>query len=177
MAFSHPYGKANVQASINDWFNTNITGAGLPAWMSSARVRYDWPDSDLISANGHTFSVVHLGADVAQTYQGRTVAAGQNGQTMRGLLEVDCWLSERQASASAQIRLNQMGDMVTYLFTSGRQVPIKNLYASMTSPPTLSAIVRVGMAEEQTVQPDPNPDIRRKRYLVDYTWVERVTGT
>jgi hypothetical protein len=177
MAFSHPYGKANVQASVNDWFRTNLTGAGLPAWMGSARVAFNWPDADLISGAGHVFSVTHLGSDVAQIYQGRTVADGQNGQTMRGLLEVDCWLSERKASASAHLMLGQMGDMVTYLFTSGRQVPIKNLYASIASPPTLSATVRVGQAEEQSVQPDPNPDIMRKRYLVGYQWVERVTGT
>jgi hypothetical protein len=177
MAFEHPYGAANVQASLNAWFNTNLTAAGLPAWMNSARVAVYWPDEDLFSGAAHVFSVVHLGHDVTQTYQGRTVANGQNGQTMRGLMQVDCWLSERRASASAHLMLHQMGDMVTYLFTSGRQVPIQDYYSSITSPPTLSATVRVGMAEEQSVQPDPNPDIMRKRYLVDYRWVERVTGT
>lgn len=177
MPFSHPYGAYNVEGSFNGWVLTNLTGAGVPSWMPSARLLFDWPEQSLVSGySGHAFTVTHLGApEVVERYQGRVVMGGSAGQKMMNLAEINCWVSKQQAGGSYMQRLRQMGDMVEYLFTSGREVEIKNLYTSTANATGIKALVRLSPAQGQTItNPDPqNPDLFRRRYTVAYSWVER----
>lgn len=178
MGFSHPYGAYNVEGTLNEWFKTNLTAWGVPAWMPSARVEFDWPEKNLISGySGHTFTVTHLGApEPIQQYQGRVSVGNSAGQTMMNIVEINCWVSKQQAGGQYEARLRQMGDMVTKLFTSAREVEIKNLYTGLAAPTGIKALIRLSPAEGRTVvNPDPgNPDYHRRRYQVTYTWVERV---
>lgn len=175
MAFEHKFGVYNVEGTLNNWVNTNLTGAGVPAWMPSARVVFDYPESKLIDGHsGHAFSVTHLGAEVIGRYEGNNTVGGSAGQMMQGIMEVNAWMSKQQAGAAWPARLRQMGDMVGYLFTSGQQVEITNLYTSTAAPSGVGGLINVGQAEEAAVAPDPNPDIMRRRYLVRYRWVERI---
>jgi len=176
MSFSHVYGEYNVEATLNEWFIDNITAAGVPAWMPSARVIFDWgKENPVISGySGHAFSVTHIGHDPVMTFQGRNTVGGSAGQRMEGEMIVNCWVSRGQAGASHPARLRQMGDMVRTLFTSGREVEIKNWYTGASAPSGIGALVRVGEAARQAVAIDPNPDIVRQRYSVMYQWIERV---
>lgn len=177
MTFAHEYGTFNVQGSLNNWFVDNLTGAGIPSWMPSARIKFDHPEPPLLSGySGHTFSVDHMPVELAASYQGRHVGKGEKGSTMQGGMAINCWVSREQAGNSYQQRLRQMGDMVSLLFQSGQSVLIGDYYEATASPATLTAIVRVQPARETIVPPDPNPDIVRRRFLAPYNWVERVTG-
>ncbi|KKK68486.1 hypothetical protein LCGC14_2943550 [marine sediment metagenome] len=177
MAFEHPYGSYNVQGSLNEWFRVNVTGNGIPAWMPSAFIHYDFPETGLISGHsGHAFSLTHQGADPIQQYQGRIVGDGQRGTLMESTLEVNCWLSREKAGGAYTHRLRHMGDMVSYIFQSARDVPLTNVYGSTTDPENVTALIRIKPANEQPVLPDPNPDIVRRRFLIDYRWLERVSA-
>jgi len=178
MPFAHPYGTNSVEGSFNAWVRVNLTGAGIPAWMPSARLLFDQPEGALISGHsGHAFTVAHLGApEVIGRFQGRVVQGGSAGQQMGNIAEVNCWVSKQAAGNAYQQRLRQMGDMVEYLFTSGREVAISNLYTGAGVPTAIGALIRLSPAQGQTVQnPDPaNPDYYRRRYTVNYWWIERV---
>ena len=178
MTFSHPYGTYNVEGSFNNWFETNITGQGLPSWMPSARVVFGWDEeTPIISGySGAAFSVAHLGNEPIQEYQGRRVGAGAVGHTREGMVDVSCWVSKQQAGNAYTQRQRQMADMVHHLFASAREFEITDLYGSLSAPTGIGALVRLQGAAEVDVAPDPNPDIQRRRFLVTYSWVERVTG-
>ena len=177
-AFSHPFGSYNVEGSLNDWIRVNLTAWGLPTWMPSAKLVFDWPEDKLINGySGHAFTVAHLGApEPMERYQGRGVDINSAGQKMMNIVEVDCWVSKQAAGGAAQGRLRQVGDMVEKLFSSGREVQIKNLYTGTASATGLNALIRLSPAVGQHVSnPDPNnPDLYRRRYLVTYWWIERV---
>jgi hypothetical protein len=180
MPFSHPYGAYSVEGSFNEWVRKTITAAGTPAWMPSARVLYDYPEAPLISGYaGHAFTVQHLGPpEPMQVFQGRRTQPGTIGQAMTNLAEVNCWISKQAAPGVYQQRLRQMGDMVEYLFTSGREIPLTNLYTGAAAPTAIGALIRLTPAVGQPVQnPDvKNPDYLRRRFTVAYWWVERVSG-
>lgn len=175
MVFTHAYGAYNVNASLNTWFQANITAAGLPAWMPSARVVFDYgQETPIISGySGHAFSVAHLGADVAEQYQGRNSLGGSAGQRMAGIMEVNCWVSKQAAGNAYTQRLRHLGDMVTTLVTQTKAVRLTNYYTSTAAPSALPVLVRLENWEEVAVGEDPNPDIRRKRFLIDYSWLDR----
>lgn len=178
MVFQHPYGTYNVQGSLNEWFRVNVTAAGIPAWMPSARVLYDWPATGLIDGHsGHAFTVTHIGPDPIGSYQGRTVGDGQRGTNMLGIMEVNCWADKQIAGESVTKYLRQMSDMVSYLFISARSVDIKNIYGSTTDPANVTAIIRLEAGRQVGVGPDVNLDIRRQRFLTNYTWLERASAS
>lgn len=175
MSFEHAHGKYNVEGTLNNWFATNIAGAGLPPWMPSARCVYNWPQKDLISGySGHAFALNHLGAMSVQQYEGRNTIGGSAGETRQGLWEINCWVSRQVAGERYTERLRHMGDMVTNLFMSARYgVEITNLYTSTAAPSGIGALVRLYDVEEMATLPDPNPDMMRRRFLVRYRWLER----
>jgi hypothetical protein len=176
MAFSHVYGAYNAEGSVNEWFQTNLTAWGVPSWMPSARVLFDVPRDALHSGySGHAFSVIHLGEpEVLETYQGRHTIGGSAGQRVGNLMRVDCWGSRAVMGESYPMKMRQMADMVTYLFSSGREVVIKNLYTGAQAPSGIGALVRLSPAEGVSVAPDPNPDVVRRSFLARYWWIERV---
>lgn len=176
MAFEHPYGRYSVEGTLNNWFNTNLTANGIPAWMPSARVVYDYPETPLISGyGGHAFSVTHLEPEPVQMYQGRNTFGGSAGQTMEGTMDISCWVSKQQAGGGYAQRLRQMADMVGALMTSAREVVLTNLYTGAQAPSGIGELIRVGEPRGVPVtNPDVrNPDLHRRRILTTYRWIER----
>ena len=175
MAFSHTYGQYNVETTVNRWIDTNLTAQGIPAWMPSARVLFNYPETRLISGHsGHAFTVSHLGSETIESYQGRNVD-NRLGVTKAGIVEVNVWVSKSAAGGRVMQWSKQAGDMVSYLFTSGRETEIVDAYGSVSSPTGVGAIVRFHTPEQAGVSnPDPdNPDLIRRRYLLRYQWIER----
>jgi hypothetical protein len=175
MAFSAQWGVFNVEASIGDWFVSNLSSAGLPAWMPSARIIFDWgKDNPLISGySGHAFSLQHQGSDAIASFEGDNVGAGQHGHMRRGMLEINVWISRQQAGEAYQARMREAVDMVARLFASGSYIPINDYYSSTANPPSMTAVVRLDDPQYVPVVPDPNPDIFRTRILVPYSWTYR----
>ena len=176
MSFSHPYGTYSVQGTLNRWLETNLTAKGIPTWMTTARVVFDYPRESLFGGSGWAFSVTHFDADPVGAYQGRHVGEGEVGTPMQGMMEVSCWASRQHASGAAPQWIRQMGDMVSHLFASAVNVPLTDLYTDPAGASGLTALVRVQPARHAPVVPDVNPDVVRRRYLVNYSWIERVSG-
>jgi hypothetical protein len=177
--FNHPYGEYNVESTVNEWFRINLTANGTPYWMPSARVLYNYPETNIISGySGHAFTVAHLGAVGLEGYQGRTVSGNQKSVPMEGILQVDCWMSKSAASNYHNQWLMQCSDMVGLLFASARETRITDVYASTGGPNELTALVRFHSPERVEVpNPDPeNPDLIRRSHLLRYQWEQRFSG-
>ena len=173
--FSAGAGTYNVEGTVNEFFRVNLTANGIPTWMPSARIVYDWGvEHPLISGHsGHAFSLVHGDSRVVQEYEGNRADNGSAGHTREGIAEVNVWISKQAAGHAYTQRLRQATDMVLDLFTSGISTGLGDIYGSTATPANLTALVRFGRPEMIAVAPDPNPDIMRTRIRIPYRWVMR----
>ena len=170
---AHPGAFYNVAGSFNNYVSIQITGAGLPAFMPSAVVNFEYPTLPLTFPS---FSVTHLSTDGESISEGQNLDGGYRGYRRRGLAEISVWESV-QRSSGAQIRnVQQMRDMVTRIFATGAAFAILDLYAGTASPAGTTAVVRCGPSRDAPGVQDQNPDITRRRVLVSYEWLERVTA-
>ena len=169
----YPGAGYNVAATFNQFFRVQLTAAGLPAWLSSAVVNYDFPQQPLTFPS---FSVTHLGSDPREVAQGRHLDPGWKGVEQIGLADVRCWESVRGASGAHGRNLAQMRDMIARVFATGAATPILDVYGTTANPTGNGTIVRMGPAREVGQGPDPNADITSRRFIVQYSWLERVTA-
>lgn len=174
MAFTaHPGAAFNVEGSFNNFFATQLTAQGLPGWMPSAVVNYDYPNRPLTYPS---WSVTHLGALPVEVAQGRHLDEGWRGARQNGLVEVNCWESEQRASGQAYLHIRQMRDMAARVFATGAAIAILDIYGSTANPTGNGTIIRAMPVEDGVMPTDPNPDVIRRRLLVRYNWLERATG-
>ena len=174
MPFTAHYGAAyNVEGSFNNFFRRNLTGAGLPTWMSSAVINYDYPRKPLTFPS---FSVTHIGATPFAIAEGNVLDAGYRGVRQVGLAEIDAWESITRDPTGYQRNIRQMRDMVARIFATGAAIDILDVYGTTASPTAIGALIRARPAETIEAPPDPNPDIVRIRMLITYNWLERVSG-
>jgi hypothetical protein len=156
MSYTAQIGAAlNAEGSFNDHFAKQITGAGLPAFMPSAVVNYQYPYQSLTYPS---FSVSHLGA-VPVVYH-RDLGDGTRAAHMVGQAQVDCWESYNRASGQAAYNL----------------LPMLNVYGSTATPTANGTLVRAEPAEYSHSPPDQNPDVMRSTLIVRYSWEERVSA-
>lgn len=176
MTFSYPFGASNVQSTVNQWFVTNVTGAGSPSWMPSARVVFNWGvETPLFSGySGAVFSIGHYGQRDIANYQGKTVDNGSAGVTKAGQMEINCWINKGLAGQSYYSRLLTMGDMVSRLFTVYNTIPLMDVGASvMTAPSATGRVVLTDVEYQQPQVDSVNPDVWRIRAVAGYWWTER----
>ena len=173
MAFTAHIGAAyNVYGSFNEFFRTRITSFGLPAWMPSAVVNYDYPRRPLTYPS---FSVTHLGATPFEIAEGNRLDDGFIGVRQVGLAQIDVWDSITRDPANYKRNVAQMRDMVARVFATGAAIEIRDIYSATANPSATNALIRARPAETTQTPPDPNPDIVRIRMLVGYNWLERVS--
>lgn len=174
--FSANYGEYNVAGSFNQFFVNQITAFGVPAWMPSARVVFDWgTESPLISGySGHAFSVAHLENVNAASYEGKVVDNGSAGEMRRAQVEINCWVSRQIAGNNHIARLRQMRDMVNVLFLKNNWFNIYDVASATANPPSVTARAALDNIDFTNPQADPiNPDIFRVRGVAGYFWTER----
>lgn len=169
----YPGSQLNVEGSFNNFFETQLTAKGLPTFMASAVVNYDYPVKPLTFPS---FSVVHLGAEQGQTFQGHAVDGGWRGDEKVGLAQIDCWESYNRASGNHIYNIRVMRDMAARVFATGAAINILDVYGSPNAPTANGTIMRCDSVTHQPAPPDPNPDIVRARLLVTYKWIERVSA-
>lgn len=174
-AFSGHVGAAlNVEGAFNDYFASHITANGLPAWMPSAVVNFEYPDQPLTYPS---WSVTHLGSQVTEVAEGRNLDNGFRGSRRDGLVEIDCWLSFQAASGQADLQIRTMRDMAMRVFAGGPSINILDVYGTTANPTANGTIIRTSPAEDAGRIPDPaNPDVVRRRLVLPITWLERVTA-
>jgi len=174
-AFSGHVGAAwNVEGSFNDYFARNITANGLPAWMPSAVVNYEYPDKPLTYPS---WSITHLGSEVREVAEGRNLDRGFQGSQRVGLVEIDCWVSVLGASGQPDYQVTQMRDMAMRVFAKGPSIPVLDVYGTTGSPTANGTIIRTSPAKDGARVMDPNPDVIRRRLILPINWLERVTAT
>ncbi len=174
MAFTAQIGSFyNVAGSFNDFFEKQVTAKGLPAWMTSAIVNFDYPQIPLIFPS---FSVTHLGHAPREVAQGRNLDEGWRGAEQVGLAEISCWESYARASGLHVRNLQQMRDMAARVFATGAGISILDVYGSTASPTSNGTIIRADPAQAAPAAADPNPDVLRMRLLVKYSWLERTSA-
>lgn len=175
MAYTAQPGAAlNVEGSFNTFFNTQLTGKGLPAFMPSAVVNANWPQQPLTYPS---FSIVHMGSEAVEPTEGRHLDPGFQGQKRMGLAEISCWESYQRASGNHVANMLIMRDMAARVFATGAYMPILDVYGTTVNPTGNGTIIRANPVNEVVVEQDPNPDVLRKRLLVQYSWYERVSNT
>ena|SRR3990167_11487541 len=174
MAFTaHPGAHYNVRGSFNSYFQDRLTALGLPDWMPSAVIHFDYPRRPLTFPS---FSVTHLDATPVEVAQGRHLDPGWRGAKRVGTIEINVWESEERASGAHDRNAQQMADMVARVFATGAVVPILDVYGSTASPTSNGTIARARPATLAPFAADPNPDVVRLRLLVNIDWLERVTA-
>lgn len=170
---AQPGAEYNAIGSFNNFFEAQLTAKGLPAWLGSAQVMWDFPQEPLPLPS---WSVVHLGSEPVEVAQGRNLDPGWKGVQRVGLAEISCWLGFFSAQGSAWAYLRQMRDMAARVFATGASFPILDVYGTTVNPTGNGTIVRAAPARETPVGQDPNADVMRSRLLVEYRWLERVTA-
>ena len=174
MAFTaHPGAVFNVEGSFNNHFATWLTAQGIPTWLSSAVVNYDYPNKPLTFPS---WSVTHLGASPVEVAEGRHLDPGWRGAMQIGVAQIDCWESEQRASGQSYLHIRQMRDMAARVYATGAAIAILDIYGSTANPTANGTIIRANPAGDAPIPIDPNPDIVRRRLTVTYRWLERATG-
>lgn len=163
----------NVEATLNNWFNSQITGLTKPSWLPSFTVVFDEPEQAISTPS---VSVYHLGGTSRKRYQGNRVGEGKTGAAAFGLMDVSCWVS-RQDSVSGQAvwaaQLRTLRAYVGEVFAGVTRLALVDYFSDPNNPTNSGYTVRFGDLEYQSTAPDPNPDIERARYLIRYDWTLR----
>lgn len=170
---AHPGSEYNAVGSFNDFFYKQVTAKGLPAFMPSAVVNFDFPQSPLTFPS---FSVSHLGSDLLQIAQGNHLDDGWRGYERVALAEISVWESYQRASGNHWRNVRIMRDMAARVFGTGAAIPILDVYGSTAAPTANGTILRAGAVTDSPVPTEPNPDIIRLRMTVEYHWLERITA-
>lgn len=170
---AQPGAVVNVEGSFNDFFMTQLTAKGIPAWLPSAVVTPDWPDKVITYP---MWSVIHLGSEMQEIAQGRSLDPGWRGARRVGLAEIDCWASDMNASGSGNLYVRTMRDMAARVFATGASFAILDVYGTMTNPTGNGTIVRASPVNDAGRMPDANPDIHRRKLTVQYNWLERASA-
>ena len=161
----------NVEATLNNHFRTQLAAVTRPSWLATMpAITSSNPEA---AANLPAFSLYHLPVGVYDKWQGRAVGEDKQGAEAVAIMEINAWVSRRDADWQAKLRT--MRDMVetVYINASNASVIIKDYAANRASPSDTSYLIRLDkMAAVQTA-PDPNPDIERVRVLITYSWIYR----
>lgn len=167
--FTWPVGAFNVQGSLNYAFQNNIN-TNLPGWVSASfPVIFNYPDEPLVFP---CFSVTHLGGFDEPLSEGDLVDAGLRGQRVNAIAEVSAWQSAKD-NYNWPRDLVVMRDMVKKLFGGTRTIVVADYYSSPSNPSNTNYVIRIERVDEVAFAPDPNPNVKRKRLLVHYYYVER----
>jgi hypothetical protein len=180
---SHPFGFANVTASINYFLKQNL-GTNLPDWMTfnygvtqPRTLNFYWPDQPL---NFPSFSVTHHSSDPVGEYEGDRADGIYKAIERQGLMEINCWVLEviqnkdgsQTKNQNWMLQLQQMRDMVFLLFQQNRSITLYDC-SNPNSLQDLHALIRVRDIRDTILIPDPNPAVKRVRIIITFRWKER----
>ena len=170
---AHPGSEYNVIGSFNDFFATQITAKGLPGFMPSAVINFDFPQSPLTFPS---FNVTHLGAEAGIPTQGYHLDDGWRGIERIGLAEINVWESYSRAAGAHWRNVRIMRDMAARVFATGAAVAILDVYGTTGNPTGNGTILRAMPVTDSPLPNEPNPDIIRARMICEYRWFERATA-
>lgn len=163
----------NVEASLNAHFNTSLTAITRPSWLSTMpTIEMTMPETGITPP---AFSFSHIDVGTEATFQGRNVhsTGALSGVTQRAIMEINCWVT-RANNGSWLGQLNTMRDMCYTVFSNTISVVIQDYVSDLATPSDTVFLVRLDGIHTVATGPDQdNPDIERRRILIDYHWVYR----
>lgn len=171
MPFALTTGQYNVKATLYAWLAVQIA-AYKPDGITTALVVVDFPEQPLTAP---VWSLSWLGTIPDAPYQGGNVGSGQYGGAHTGMLEINCWVTLRMTNWSGL--LDQMSDTLLKAVAAnkanGSAVVIRDFYTSATAPAETAYRVTLGELDARTPPYDPNPDIKRRRFILPVRWIVR----
>lgn len=169
----------NVIATINKSLETAVSGFSLPAWLPTRpTVAFDWNDAALTAPS---FATIDIPVIDSNEYQGMHVGSGKRGYKSLNIFEVSCWVSqnnitENTPNVSWQAQLRTMSDWVSTWAGDTKQLIILDYAANQSTPSNTEYLITFGDVAPLVHQPDSvNPALIRKRILIDYWYIKRVT--
>lgn len=161
----------NVESSLNAWMQSKLQAFTLPAWLTVLPpIVTDYPETN---ASIPCFSFVHLPVDIDSNFQGKNVGNGDKGGRATAMMDVSCWVSRSKAFSSWYPQLAIMRDFVLSATENTGTIIISDYLTSLTAPPATAYKINLDKATVVEVVHDPNPDVERKRILIDYSYIYR----
>jgi len=172
-ALDHDTGVYNVEGTLRAWLMAGLL-ANTPSSVSEVRLNLDMPEQPL---NPPEWSVHFRVSRLSESFQGSHVGSNQHGEIRYGTMEVNCWVS-RENNPAWRKQLAQMRDAVSksvqQLRATGSGLKVYDFYANENTPSQIAQLIKLLTITEAAVPADPNPDIQRARFLIDYLWTEKV---
>ncbi len=161
----------NAEASLNDWLRSQLGQIDLPDWMAMVAITTDWPE---IGKSLPCISIAHLPGHRRGHYQRGDVAA--LAVLARGLADISCWVSRSDQYNGQDVwlaRLRYLQGMVEQAVTGTVAVVIRDYLTSPVYPQDTAYRIMLGDLTWVQTGADPNPDIERRRALLNYRWFLR----
>jgi len=165
-------GLYNVQSTLFAWMYAQLI-AFKPASIDAVRFQIEWPEEAITAP---LWSMIILSVDSGSGFQGNHVSGNQRGGLRYGISQIDCWVTRRNDNWVQQ--LAQMQDAVSKavhtLQAKGSALVIYDFYTNVQAPIKTSYRMTITGLSRHQPPTDPNPDIDRKRMLLNFQWVERI---
>lgn len=161
----------NAESSLNAWMQTSLQAFSLPSWISTLPpIVTDYPQ---VSASIPCISIVHLPVDIDSQFQGKNIGGSDKGGRATAIMDVSCWVSRSKAPSSWYPILAILRDFVLSAAQSTITIGILDYQANLTAPPSTVYKINIDKTTVMEVVHDPNPDVERKRILIDYSYFYR----
>lgn len=167
MTTLHATNAYNVQATLAAWFAAQLAAFTAPPTIPTTTLILNIPETGLTPP---VFSLNHLSVGNYDRWEGRN-AGGLTGMDARAILDISAWVSRLSNPNWAQ-QLMIMSSMIQQIFTKTGVVVISD-YSTPTAPVATTYKINLSDAIASPTPHDPNVDIERARYLVNYQWVIR----
>lgn len=159
----------NVENTLNEWLQNGLAALTKPAWLPSYTFVQNFQK---LTASLPAVSVHHLSGVGTKKYEGDNAELGVNAIWKHGIMDVSVWVKRSNLNSpdnhTAQLRTLQA--MVEEVATATQGVVIKDWQTSQGSPQATAYRVNIGNVAVVDTGQDPNPDIERRRILINYDW-------
>lgn len=169
----------NVIATLNKSLEAAIAAFNLPSWLPTRPVvAFDWNDAPL---QAPSFGTIDIPVVMSNEFQGMNVGGGKRGFKSLNIFEVSCWVSQinidaNTTNAAWQAQIRTLADMAITWAGEAKVLVIQDYAANPDTPSATEYKINIGDITPLVHQPDSqNPALMRKRILIDYDLVYRVT--
>lgn len=169
MTTLHSTNALNVEASVNNWLNTQLNAITKPSWLPSLAIVFNMPETGILTPG---ISVFHMPIAQRNRWQGGHVGEGRVGARAANLMDVSCWVS-RGDSTNWNAQLMTLRSMVMSVFAGKSSLQLSDYLSDPANATAVAYKVDFGPLDGADTQHDPNPDIERARFLIRYDWTIR----
>ena len=174
MTTLHSTNTYNVQATLDNWFQTQLAGYTTPPLIPTTAVTLVYPDAGI---QPPAFSLQHINVANYDRYQGRNADIGESG-TMKAMrmMDISVWVSRINSSGYRNDTWEQdMRIMCAVTEDIFRHIKTVNLFDYTTAASPSATLYKINLHDcvGSPTPPDPNPGIMRQRYTISYDWLIR----